>query len=298
MRRVVVVGSVWFAAAALAVPALEGVLAPAPGLEPPGPDVKAQVAELKRPEACQAEDPRVLPKRPFGPGEVLEYEADVLGYDVAVLKSRVEAPVTLGGEEVLPVYAEVHSDLVLRVAASLDAEMRTWLDPDSLRPRRYAWRVRATSPKTDFYARSDAAFAKDGKVGFASHLVTKQIGKDEHEERKEGVLALPPGVLDVLSVVYHARSRVLDVGTVLCPPVQLGGGAAALVGTVVGREVVDVDYDERTAFKIEIGDAGGRIDRELKVHAWISDDEERLPLRLFIENDRGALDLELDDVDR
>jgi hypothetical protein len=296
LRRLGVLGVLSFALAAAAVPDLDGELTHDPSLRAPNPELTPMRADVYRePEGCPKVAPRRLQKRPFGPGEVLAFEADIMGYDVAAFEARVEQPLELDGHQVLPIYAEVHSDLLLRVAAAFDGEMRTWLDPATLEPRRHVWRVRGRTPKNDFYGRNDAVFA-DGKVGIKSHMVTKELGDDPEEKRDEKVFQYAPGSFDLLSAVYDARDRELKVGTVLCSRLQIYGQANRWKVTVTERETIDVDYDERPAFRLQLETPTGS--KDVTATAWISDDAERLPLRLLIENEHGAFDLRLDDVER
>jgi hypothetical protein len=297
LRRGGVVAIVGFALAAAAVPDLVGELVPDPSLPAPNPAIKTRQASVQPgPEGCPDTVLPRLAKRPFGPGEWLAFEADIFGYDVAAFEARVEQPLELDGQRVLPVYAEVHSDFLLRVAASFDGEMRSWLDPDTLEPRRHVWRMRGKTPKNDFYGRSDAVF-QGRKVGLKSHFVSKAIGEDVEEKREEQVFNWRPGSFDLLSVIYDARARELKVGSVLCSQLQIYGSANRWKAVVEGRERIDVDYDERMAYRLTLDD--GRAQRnKVKATAWISDDDERLPMRLLIENEHGAFDLRLDDVDR
>lgn len=297
-RRALLLAALTFALAAAAVPDLVGDLTPDRSLRAPNPALKTMRAEVKKsPEGCPSTPLPRLAKRPFAPGELLEFEADIMGYDVAAFEARVEQPLELDGQRVLPIYAGVHSDFILRVAASFDGEMRTWLDPATLEPRRHVWRMRGKTPKNDFYGRSDAVF-QDQKVGLKSHFVSKEIGEDAEEKREEQVFQWTPGSFDLLSAVYDARDRELKVGSVLCSQLQIYGQANRWKAVVEAREEIDVDYDERHAFRLALDSGDKRRDNGVKATAWISDDEERLPMRLLIENEHGAFDLRLDDVER
>ncbi len=279
-------------AVAWAVPRLEGPLRmPEP---PAGAGASAPVRQPPVAAHCQRPARRPVP---FAPGERLVFEADVLGLDIAEVRTEVGAPVLVDGQGMWPLSAQVASDWTIRLVAAFDGDMRSWVDPATLAPARTAWRMSARTPEFDFFGESGVVFSAPGRVDVQNHWVHHERGGEPVEERKALAYKSQPGLQDWLSVVYAARTLELAVGMVVCPALHFVDNPGSLRAEVVAREEVDVDYDERWAYKIAIRDPRPREENDLAIYAWISDDRDRLPLRLSLTRGRVAFDLELDDVE-
>ncbi len=101
---------------------------------------------------------------------------------------------------------------------------------------------------------------------------------------KKGVKEIPLDIQDVVSVAYYARTlKVSDVpiGTSYILNVYLDNEIFPLKFIIDGRETIKTDIGEIKAIRVVPQAINGRVFKDknaLKV--WISDDENKLPLRI------------------
>jgi hypothetical protein len=118
-----------------------------------------------------------------------------------------------------------------------------------------------------------------------------------NEEGKHRRLRLRQGTLDILSVLYHARTIPLLRGEEFRRPLNDGRKTLAARARIVEREVIHVDGRAWRAVRIEPDlRKTGKASRKAAapdLRLWISDDERRLPLRLFGRLPVGRFTVEL-----
>lgn len=104
---------------------------------------------------------------------------------------------------------------------------------------------------------------------------------------KKGVKEIPLDIQDVISVAYYARTlKVKDVpiGTTYTLNVYLDNEIFPLAFRIDGRETINTDIGKIKAVRVIPQAIDGRVFKDkdaLKV--WISDDENKLPLRIKAE---------------
>jgi hypothetical protein len=100
---------------------------------------------------------------------------------------------------------------------------------------------------------------------------------------------IPLCVHDVVSALYFLRTQPLRVGEQFRIPVNDGAKTHDITVEVQRRDTIQPPLGRRAAFRVE-----AKIFRELykkkgRVFIWISDDEQRLPLRIRVESSIGSV---------
>lgn len=104
---------------------------------------------------------------------------------------------------------------------------------------------------------------------------------------KKGVKEIPLDIQDVVSVAYYARTlpvKDVPIGTAYELNVYLDNEIFPLKFKIDGRETIKTDIGEINAVRVSPQAVDGRVFKDkdaLKV--WISDDENKLPLRIEAE---------------
>ena len=111
-----------------------------------------------------------------------------------------------------------------------------------------------------------------------------------NEPEKHAENEIPPCVQDVLSALYFLRRQPLSVGHEITIPVNDGSKTTVVVVEVQAREQVQSPSGgRRLAFRVEPKIFGELYKRKGRLFIWISDDEERLPLRMRGESSAGSI---------
>ncbi len=266
--------------------------------------VKEKRRRTPRPldRGCAVEALRPLDGRlPYGPGERLEYDIAMFGLPTGDIALSVGDRIGTGDRSVVPVYAEGSTSPLVAFMGGIDAQMVSYLDVNTQLPRKMASRVHVNRPLHDeVMIREDALFVPDD---VQSHLTYRVGDKDkEWDARRAG----STDVLDVLSVLYYARSRDFAEGTRFCFEVFHRRWLWRVSGVIGPAGDVEVPFGERRARRIDAVVRRVYKKRPLKpgekppaaysraMRVWVSDDDERLPLLLSTDNETvGEVQLRL-----
>jgi hypothetical protein len=268
-------------------------LLPVPGLlrPKPRPTVSADKRVTRR-GACEGQPLPALSERlPFGPGEITTYEVLALGIRTGRVHMRVGERAQMDGSSVYPLQASAKTSGFVSILGELDGRMVSFLDPRSLVPVRMANRfVIDTVMQPPLLAREDAAFSTDAQV--AARLTYEQSGKARTKPAK---LRSTSDLLDVLSVVYYMRSRELTIGSRYCFEIYHRRRLWRVEGGVGTDKLIRSPFTTRPAREVW-GDLSlvGKNDKEpRRVTAWVSVDDDRLPLLVETPDRFGKLQVAL-----
>lgn len=268
-------------------------LLPVPGLlrPKPRPDVSGKKRVVRR-GACESKPLPALKERlPFGPGEISTYDVLALGIRTGRVHMRVGERSIIDGASVYPIQASAKTSGFLSILGELDGRMVSFLDPRSLVPVRMANRFLIdTITQPPLLAREDAAFSTDAQV--AARLTYEQSGKARTRPAK---LRSTSDLLDVLSVVYYMRSRELTIGSRYCFEIYHRRRLWRVQGGVGHDKLIRAPYATRPAREVW-GDLSlvGRDDQEpRRVTAWVSVDDDRLPLLVETPDRIGTLTVQM-----
>lgn len=208
---------------------------------------------------------RTITNTAFTYGEKLEYRVHYGFINAGYIDIQVkEAPVDIKGR------GTYHIDGFGRSRSGFDwmfkvrDHFQSYLDTQALLPLQFV-----KSQKEGDYEDSDFVIFNYSKKKYFS---------------KKGSQDMPLDIQDVLSVAYYART--LDVknspdGTVFTLNVYLDNEIHALNFRIDGRETIKTDVGKVKAIRVIPEVVGGRVFKDkdaLKV--WVSDDDNKLPLRI------------------
>ncbi|MGD9331254.1 MAG: DUF3108 domain-containing protein [Desulfobacterales bacterium] len=121
-----------------------------------------------------------------------------------------------------------------------------------------------------------------------------EYANDPYRKRR---FPLPEGTLDMISMLYYARSLSLEKGMTVSRPLNTGKKNLLVRARVIQKEVIVVDGRPWKAFMLapDIREAGGVFDKseDPELFLWISADERRIPLRLVSKVWVGSFVIEL-----
>lgn len=204
----------------------------------------------------------------FTPGEQLRYRLDVLGADVGTFEVSLDKP---------EVADRSRAALVARSRAKTNAFVSTnmgryegfistLMGPD-LMPIRF----REELDEGDRHRAVEVEFpSKGGKLAARSSV----DGKPEPLE-----LDASPHARELISAFLYLRALPLKAGTPVCLEVYAARKMWSMTGAVGPREAVDIPLGKFNAVRIDLL-AVRRDDESVKrsAHAWITDDDRRLPV--------------------
>lgn len=274
---------------------IPGLLRPKPKAPPPdeGDVVPATTTNAKG-GCAHAPLPSVSERLPFGPGETMQWDVTVLGMRTGRVDVRLGERSEIDGETVYPSYASARTEGFMSVLGELDGRMVSWLDPETQRPVRMVNRFRTKALLADpTFAREDAAFSTDAQV--AGRLVYRT---SEKETARKSKLTSSGHLLDVLSVIYYMRSRKLTPGEPFCFEIYHRRRLWRVTGNVGASKLVTAPVMTRRARVLEgelrlVG--GGKKAKPRQIRAWVSEDDDRLPLLVETPDNLGTLEVKLRD---
>jgi Protein of unknown function (DUF3108) len=210
--------------------------------------------------------------RPWGPGERLTYDVDVLG---------------VTRERGLSVIVEPGSPGTMNLTAKVDARApfkrirgaaRSWVDGGTLLPTRFHDET------------SDGTFrSTDSQIdrpGLAVRVYWVDGG-----ERGMNAFVRGSAVFDLLSAVYYLRAARLAAGSTFCFDVVGGRAYWRVSGRVEpGSERIKTPLGTMEAARIEGAAArSGEPSRRYRVRLWVSTDARRLPVAMAVEGSLGSV---------
>ena len=110
------------------------------------------------------------------------------------------------------------------------------------------------------------------------------IATYENAKKKQRRIPLSEGTLDIVSILYFARTLPLETGMEIARPLNSGKKTRQVRARVLGKETIMLDGLPWQAFVIEpdVSQAGGVFEKSKKprLRLWISADRHRIPLKI------------------
>jgi Protein of unknown function (DUF3108) len=235
---------------------------------------------LAAPEGCGL-PPLDGGARPWGPGESLSYDLDVMGMVKAgTLSMQVDAPKFKGS--VIPIRARVKNTSVFAKVRKVTGTAVTWMDAGTLRPERY--RDDALWNGVRLVTESKIAPAP----GDPDHIAVRWQYGDRTGSR---TFQRSGEVLDLLSAVYYLRAAKLVPGDPVCFGVVGNRRLWTLEGTIAEKRE-RVESAAGIFDTIRIDGIARRVDdprMTRPVHIWLEAEGRRLPVALVSEIDIGPV---------
>jgi uncharacterized protein DUF3108 len=214
------------------------------------------------------------------PGEALTYDVTWSVFDAG----RVTAILESAGSEPrddLHARAVARSQGFASVLFNVEDQFDSTFTPDGVCSRHIAKKINEGSRHRDF----DVVFDNARRVAVLTERDTAQPqGPVRHAENP-----IPPCVQDVVSAFHYVRRQPLRVGQTFHVPLNDGGKTYDIAVEVQAREPVQTGLGTLAAFRLEPKVFGEFYKRKGRMWVWISDDEQRYPLKVKMTISIGAI---------
>ena len=233
-----------------------------------------------------AERPQSSPL-PFSPGETLTYDLSwqvfSAGQVVASLSRFRE-----GSKDSYEAKATAQSRGFVSLLYNLQDEFHSFFNPETLCSESISKRI------------NEGRRHKNTRIVFDS--ARKLAVLDEQDLAVKGAPAkhveseIPACVQDVVSAFYFVRRQPLRVGQEIRLPINDGSKTADVRMEVQALETIRTPLGARSAFRVEPTVFASLLKRKGRMQIWLSDDPERLPLRIRATISVGTITADLRSV--
>ena len=208
---------------------------------------------------------------PFAPGEQLTYQVAWSIFPAGEVVSSIKQ-VGSGPGDPYEINTTARSTGFVSLLFNTDDHYQSLIDPNTLCSREISKTV------------NEGRRHKDTRIVFDSArklalLTERDMGRSDHPV-KRAQNAIPACVEDIVAAFYVLRRAPLHVGSQLDIPINDGSKTQEVVVDVQAREQIKTPFGTREAFRIEPRALGGLSKRKGRMLIWISDDGQRLPLRI------------------
>lgn len=217
-------------------------------------------------------------------GEKLLYEISWSFLTVGKASMEIDKAALINGATTYHIISKAESTSVIDYFFHVEDTNEAWISPDFAKSYGYLKKLR----EGDYFHDECVIFNYE-----AARYYGKKMDRKGRTEDFTG--ELPEKVLDVLSSLYHIRVRDIRGKKEIFVNVNTRKNWRMKI-RFLGTETVKTDFGKRKCVKVEplVGDKGIFVPRKGKsMYVWISDDEERLPIKLEAEIFIGSIKAEL-----
>lgn len=227
---------------------------------------------------------RKIEQRTFKAGEYLEYRVHYGAVTAGTARLLVqEKPVTIQGRPCFHVIGQGVSSKAFSLFYRVNDRYETFIDQDGL----FSWKYKRKIEEGGFRAYTEVDFDQ------AKHKAY------ERKDHKKDVTTydVPPAIQDVLSAFYFARTQNYE---------DKKPGDITKFQNFIDRQVFDLDVEYLGKEVLEVGgmkyrcvklkplvQEGGLFRHEGDLFLWISDDENRIPVRIQSDLVIGSIQVDL-----
>lgn len=208
---------------------------------------------------------------PFRPGETLTYDVTWSIFPAGQVVSTVKQ-IGSGPQDAYAIDATARSDGFVSLLYRIDNTYHAVADPRTLCSRQIEKTI------------NEGRRHKQTHIVFDS--VTREAILNEHDMAKPGhplkhaENAIPACVEDIVTAFYDLRRQPMKVGDRIHIPVNDGSKTHEVIVDVEGREQLQTPLGNRWAFRLQPRALGNLYKKRGRLLIWISDDAQRLPLRI------------------
>jgi uncharacterized protein DUF3108 len=233
------------------------------------------------------------PGRIFRQGERLSYDVTWLGIRAGKATLEVRGLVQWNGQSAVHLVTTAQSSPLISSIYPVDDRSESYLGLDPMRALRFEKHLREGRYRHD----SQTDFDHKGGVATFRYLdfgpVPKGISSLEEAEKFGKYVTqefpLTSGSLDELSLLYYVRSLSMAVGATLKANVFASRKNWDLEVRVLGRETLDTILGRRETLIVEpLLKFEGVFQQKGRVIVWLTDDLERIPVRMKSEIKVGS----------
>jgi hypothetical protein len=226
--------------------------------------------------AVLAISPLVLPTAspgtlPFAPGETLTYSLTWSVFPAGQLVATLSRPGRSTGDP-YEVRIVAHSRGFVSLLYQVHDEFRSDFDPINMCSLQISKSIQ------------EGRRHKETRIVFDSQR--KRAILDERDLSRSGdppkhaETEIPGCVADLVSAFYYLRAQPMQVGQQILVPVNDGSKTSEVTVHVQAREEIQTPVGRRFAFRLEPTVFGQLYKRKGRMLIWLSDDPQRLPLRI------------------
>ncbi len=208
---------------------------------------------------------------PFAPGEQLTYQVNWSVFPAGQVTASVKQ-LGSGPEDPYEIDVSARSTGFASLLFNIDDHFQSTVDPKTLCSREISKIVNEGRR----HKQTRIVFDGERKLAFLSE---RDMSKADHP-MKHAQNPIPPCVEDFVTAFYFLRSAPLHVGSQIDVPVNDGSKTQEVVVDVQARDQIRTPFGTRYAFRMEPRALGGLSRRKGRMLIWISDDAQRLPLRV------------------
>lgn len=235
----------------------------------------------------------VEPGRSLGEGERLIYDVTWLGIKAGQATMEVRGVVQWHGQPAVHLVTTARSSPLVSTFYPVNDRSESYLGLDPMRALRFEKHLREGRYRHD----SQTDFDHQGGLATFRYLdfspVPKGISSLEEAEKFGKYVSqefpLTPGSLDELSLLYYVRSLPLAVGATVRAKVFASRKNWDLEVRVLDRERLDTILGQRETLVVEpLLKFEGVFQQKGRVIVWLTDDPERVPVRMQSEIKVGS----------
>jgi len=236
---------------------------------------------------CEQGLPQLKDRLPYGPGEELGFVINMSGVYVGRVNLQIGDRSASNGAVVYPTHALATTNSFFRQMSKVESRMTSFITPDGVVP--VAMFSRSQSDRG--VRLEEASFDRAAR--------TVQASLNYNSRSWNGKIEAGLPLQDAISVVYFARSRQVELGGDYCIELYYGKRRWHITGKVLEKESVSTPAGPYRAFKVSgVAVREGRPAYQRAFTVWISDDEDRLPVRLVSPGRLGEVELTIDHFKR
>jgi hypothetical protein len=205
----------------------------------------------------------VVASVPYAPQERMQYTITYVGLPMGKARLSVGRP----EGTVLPVLLEAKTTGVVGFV-DLKEQLASYVDTTTGLPRTSSIDSIEPNYRRVTTTRFDRA---------ANRATVRDRGRSETTDE----VAVPPGTLDFVALVFRLRSLPLGEGARHTFPVLFGKTVSTVVTEVVGRETLSTKAGTFAAVKVKVPTAfNGKFSEKSPTFVWFSDDTRRIVIRI------------------
>jgi hypothetical protein len=216
---------------------------------------------------------------PFRPGEELGYDLTVAGVYVGRMEMKVGHARTVEGRRALTLFGRARTNAFTSTFKKFSGRYMTLVDASSLMP--FGLRVESTYGDEPRWEK--VQFSDDNKKLKATFLYQGREGKRSYDTSDK--------LMDVLTLLYYARTRDLHAGARECQEVFGARWLWRMDAEVKGQSVVDTPAGKRDAMQVTTRfrrsphpdiQAPQPKDQQFEVDVYFASDATQVPLQFVI----------------
>ncbi|HEV2418870.1 MAG TPA: DUF3108 domain-containing protein [Terriglobia bacterium] len=208
---------------------------------------------------------------PFNPGETLNYAITWSLFPAGEVTSTI-GEIGSGQDDAYQINVTARSSGVVSLLYNIDNAYHATADPRTLCSRQ----IEKTINEGGRHKQTHILFDSGKREAI---LDERDMGKAGHP-LKHSENAIPACVEDIVTAFYYLRRQPMQVGDKISVPVNDGSKTHTVVVDVQAREQIKTPLGPRYAFRLEPRALGDLYKKKGRMLIWISDDHERLPLRI------------------